>query len=138
MSVLVLVGRVLFCAIFLYAAVGHLTRTRMMTGFARIKGVPYPRLATVVGGLLLLAGGLSVLLGVWADLGALLLAVFLVPTAALMHRFWWFVGGERSAELTQFLKDIALAGAALMLAGLVAYAGDRLGLTVTGPLFHLR
>src|SRR5262245_15862886 len=138
MTVLVLVGRVLFTAIFVYSAVGHLLQTRMMSGYAKSKGVPQPKLATVVGGVLLLVGGLSVLLGVWADLGALLLALFLVPTAVLMHGFWRSIGGGRLAELTQFLKDLALAGAALMLAGLISHVGSGLGFTLTGPLFHLR
>jgi hypothetical protein len=39
--------------------------------------VPAAVAATVGSGLLLLVGGLSVLLGVWADLGALLLVLFL-------------------------------------------------------------
>ena len=44
--------------------------------------------AVLGGGVLLLAGSLSMLLGVWADLGALLLVVFLVPTAVMMHGCW--------------------------------------------------
>jgi uncharacterized membrane protein YphA (DoxX/SURF4 family) len=85
----------------------------------------------------MLAGGLSVLLGIWADLGALLLVVFLVPTAVLMHGFWRDSGEARMMEQVQFSKDIGLAGAALMLAGLISYAGHALGFTLTGPLFHL-
>ena len=40
-------------------------------------------------------------------------------------------------EMTAFSKDIALGGASLMLFAFFAYAGDNLGLTITGPLFHL-
>jgi uncharacterized membrane protein YphA (DoxX/SURF4 family) len=136
MSFLVLIGRVLFLAIFLYSAIPHLTKTTMMAGYAKSKGVPLPWPATFVGGILLLAGGISVLLGIWADLGALLLAVFLLPTAVLMHAFWRESGEGRMTEQTQFLKDTALAGAALMLTGLISIAGHGLGLTITGPLFH--
>ncbi len=138
MSVLVLIGRILFSALFLSAVLPHLTRTGMMAGYAKSKGVPLAWAATFVGGLLLLAGGLSVLLGIWADLGALLLVVFLVPTALFMHAFWRESGEARMAEQTHFSKDLALAGAALMLVGLISYAGHGLGLTLTGPLFHLR
>src|SRR5206468_2311978 len=136
LSGVVMAGRVLFVAVFLYSSVGHLTKTKMMAGYAKSKRVRLPWLATFVGGVFLLAGGLSVLLGVWADLGALLLAVFLVPTAVLMHGFWHERGGGRTIEQTQFLKDLSLAGAALMLAGLLSYAGHGLGLTLTGPLLH--
>jgi hypothetical protein len=39
--------------------------------------------------------------------------------------------------MTQFLKDLALAGAALMLLALISYVGSDLGLTITGPLFYI-
>jgi uncharacterized membrane protein YphA (DoxX/SURF4 family) len=137
MSVLVLIGRVLFVALFLSSAFGHLTQTQAMAGYAKSRGVPMPGPAVIVSGLLILVGGVFVLLGIWADLGALLIAVFLVPTALLMHGFWKESGEARMQETIQFQKDIALAGAALMLFALISFAGDRLGLTITGPLFHL-
>ena len=137
MSVLVLIGRILFSALFITSAFGHLTQTSGMAAYAKSKGVPMAWAGTFVSGILLLLGGLSVLLGVWADLGALLLVVFLVPTAVLMHGFWRASGEARMMEQIQFSKDISLAGAALMLMALISYAGNHLGLTLTGPLFHL-
>lgn len=138
MDILVLIGRILFSAVFLSAAMGHLTQTKGMAGYAAAKGVPFAWAATFVGGIVLALGGVSVLLGIWADLGALLLVVFLVPTAVLMHAFWKESGEARATEMNQFFKDLALAGAALALAGLFSFAGDELGLTLTGPLFDLR
>lgn len=136
MDVLVLIGRILFAALFLASAAGHLTKTKMMAGYAASKGVPAAVPATIGGGLLILVGGLSILLGVWADLGALLLVVFLVPTAVLMHGFWKENDPQaRQLEMVQFQKDLALAGAALMLLALIAHAGSDLGLTITGPAF---
>jgi uncharacterized membrane protein YphA (DoxX/SURF4 family) len=77
-----------------------------------------------------------VLLGIWPDLGALLLVVFLVPTAIVMHAFWRETDAQtRQTEMISFMKDLALAGAGLALFALFAYAGDDLGLTITGPLF---
>jgi putative oxidoreductase len=138
MSVLVLIGRVLFVAVFLNAVFPHLAKTSMMAGYAKSKGVPLPWAATFVGGILLLLGGISVLFGIWADLGALLLAVFLLPTAVLIHGFWRETGENRMTEQIQFFKDLGLAGACLTLAGLFAIAGHDLGLTLTGPLFNVR
>lgn len=135
MSVLVLIGRILFVVLFLNSAVGHFTKTSMMAEYAKSKGVPMAREATLGGGVLMLLGSLSILLGVWADLGALLLVVFLVPTAVMMHAFWKESGDGRMMEQTQFFKDMALAGAALMLLGLFSIAGNNLHLTITGPLF---
>ena len=137
MDILVLIGRILFSALFISSGINHFTNGKAMSGYAAAKGVPAPLAATYVGGVLLLAGGLSVLLGVWADLGALLLVIFLVPTAVLMHPFWRAEGQERMLDMIQFQKDIALAGAALMLFALFSFVGDALDLTITGPLFDI-
>lgn len=138
MDVLVLIGRILFCVLFLNSAVGHLTKTKAMAGYAASRGVPAPVPATAASGVLLLAGGLMVVFGVWADLGALLLVVFLVPTALLMHPFWKETDEQsKTVEMVSFFKDLSLAGAALMLLAFFSYAGHDLGLTLTGPLFDI-
>jgi uncharacterized membrane protein YphA (DoxX/SURF4 family) len=109
-----------------------------MAGYAASKGVPAARPAVLGSGVLILAGGLMVLLGLWGDLGALFLVVFLVPTAVLIHGFWRETDAmAKQMEQVQFSKDMALAGAALMVFALFAYAGHDLGLTLTGPLFSL-
>jgi putative oxidoreductase len=135
MDVVLLIGRVLFVALFLGSAVGHLTQTDAMAGYAASRGVKMARPATVVSGVMMVLGGLSVLLGVWGDLGALLLLVFLLPTAFLMHAFWRETDPTaKQTEMVQFNKDIALAGAAL--AFFWAFSQDP-GLTITGPLFSM-
>ncbi|WP_419703562.1 DoxX family protein [Promicromonospora sp. NFX87] len=135
MDVVLLIGRVLFVALFLGSAVGHLTQTDAMAGYAASRGVKMARPATVVSGVMMVLGGLSVLLGVWGDLGALLLFLFLVPTAFLMHGFWRETDPTaRQTEMVQFNKDVALAGAAL--AFFWAFSQDP-GLTITGPLFSM-
>ncbi|GAB2971940.1 DoxX family protein [Saccharothrix stipae] len=136
MDVVALIGRILFVLLFFGSAVGHLTQSEAMAGYAAAKGVPSARAATVGSGVLLVVAGLMVLLGVWADLGALLLALFLLPTAFLMHDFWKQTDRQaRQVEMTQFNKDVSLAGGALMFFGLYAGPGAELGLTITGPLF---
>ncbi|MEU1210456.1 DoxX family protein [Nocardia sp. NPDC005825] len=138
MDVLVLIGRILFAFLFLGSGFGHLAQRESMAQYAQFKGIPMPTLAVPASGVLLLAGGLSVLLGVWADLGALLLILFLVPTAFLMHAFWKETDPEaKQGEMVHFNKDIALAGASLMLFAFFAHVGHDLGLTLTGPLFDL-
>lgn len=130
----VLGGRVLFAVLFLGSGVGHLTQTQMMAGYAQSKGVPFARASVVGTGVLIIVGAAMVLLGVWADLGALLLVAFLVPTALVMHGFWSLSDPQsKQMEQTQFLKDLSLAGAALMLFAFFAATPD-LGLTLTDPL----
>lgn len=136
MDVVALIGRILFALLFLSSAFGHLTQSQALAGYAASKGVPAARVATLASGVVMLVGGLMVLLGIWADLGALLLVLFLLPTAVLMHGFWKETDGQaKQQELIQFQKDVALAGAALLAFALVVKLGDDLGLTITGPLF---
>jgi putative oxidoreductase len=131
-----LIGRILFAALFIASGVGHLTQTAAMAGYAGSKGVPQPKLAVQVSGILIIVGGLLVLLGIWLDLGALLIAIFAIPTAVLMHGFWREKDAQaRQLEMAQFQKDLALGGAALLILALYGgYAAD-LGITITGPLF---
>ncbi|MFC9789830.1 DoxX family protein [Rhodococcus sp. NPDC127528] len=137
MDIVILIGRILFSALFLSSAVGHLTQSKAMAQYAASKGLPMPQLSVLISGVVLVLGALSVLLGVWADLGSLLLVAFLVPTAALMHNFWSESDPQaRQMEMVHFNKDIALAGAALMLFAFFAHTSD-LGLTITGPLFTI-
>jgi putative oxidoreductase len=136
MDVIALIGRILFVFLFFGSAVGHLTQTTAMAGYAASKGVPSAKAATFGSGVLMIIAGLMLLLGVWADLGALLLVLFLLPTAFLMHNFWKETDPQaKQMEMIAFNKDVALAGGALMFFGLYAGAGSELGLTITGPLF---
>jgi putative oxidoreductase len=116
MDAVALAGRILFSLVIIVSAYGHLTKTAGTAGYAGSKGVPLPKLAVVVTGLMLLVGGLSVLLGIWVKVGAALLVLFLVPTAFTMHNYWTISDPmAKAGDQAHFLKDIALAGAALMI-----------------------
>ena len=133
MDVVFLIGRILFAALFVGSAAAHLTQTQAMAGYAESRGVPVARAATLGTGVLILAGGLMVLLGVWGDLGALFLVAFLVSTAVLMHAFWKETDDQtKQMEMVHFNKDVGLAGAAL--AFFVAFSGNP-DLTITDSLF---
>ncbi|MEV6138829.1 DoxX family protein [Nocardia sp. NPDC051990] len=121
--------------VFLGSAVGHFMQTDAMTAYAQIRGLPLARVSVLAGGVVLAVGGLSVLLGVWADLGALLLVIMLVPTAFLMHQFWRETDPQaKQGEMIHFNKDLSLAGASLMLFAFFGHV-DELGSTITAPLF---
>lgn len=133
MDIILLAGRILFASLFLGSTMGHLMKTADMAQYAGSRGVPMPTLATRVTGVQMLLGGLMVVLGLWGDLGAILLFAFLVPTAVLMHAFWKETEPmAKQMEMVHFNKDVALAGAAL--AWFWVFSQD-VGLTLTGPLF---
>lgn len=133
MDVVFLVGRILYAVLFLGSAAGHLTKSAGMSGYASSKGIPAARTMVLGTGVQMLVGALMVLLGIWGDLGSLLLALFLLGAALLMHTFWKEVDPmSRQMEMIQFNKDIALAGAALAFFW-VFHNG--VGLTITHGLF---
>jgi putative oxidoreductase len=137
MDVIVLLGRILFAYLFISSGVNHILQRQNMAGYAAHKGVPQALYAVLVSGAMILVGGVFVLLGIWADLGALLIAIFCLVTAVLMHAFWKESEAQaKMMEMVQFTKDVALGGAALMLFAFFAATPD-LGLTLTGPLFSL-
>lgn len=120
-SALLLVGRVIFSAFFIYSGFNHLTKVGMMAQYSASQGVPAPTLAVIVTGVMLLVGGLSILLGWQVKLGALLLVLFLVPVAFFMHRFWGLADPMMAQnQMAHFWKNIALAGGALMIYALAA------------------
>jgi uncharacterized membrane protein YphA (DoxX/SURF4 family) len=130
------VGRVLFALIFINSGIAHLTKLNAMTGYAQFKKVPSPKLAVIVTGLMLIIGGLYVALGIFADLGALLLAIFLIVSAFMMHNFWKIQDEQaKQGETINFFKNIALAGAALIIFALVS-TGTEFGPEIRGALFN--
>jgi len=136
MDVVILIGRILFAAIFVASAIGHFTRTKNIAAYTESKGIRPGVPAVLLSGATMAVGIVMLLLGAWADLGALLLAAFLVPTAFLMHAFWKESDPQAKVmEQVQFNKDISLAGAALAIFGLIAASGHDVGLQLTGPLF---
>jgi len=133
MDVVFLIGRILFAYLFLGSAVGHLMKSSDMAGYAGSRGIPAPRAMVLATGVQLLVGGLMVLIGVWGDAVSLLLALFLVGAAFLMHPFWKESDPMgRQMEMVQFNKDVALAGAALAFFWVFQNGVD---LTITDGLF---
>lgn len=111
-------GRVLFSVIFIAATPAHFSSD--MVRYAANHGVPFPQISVPVSGILALIGGLSVLTGFKARIGAWLLVLFLIPVTITMHNFW-AISDPAAAQVQQamFMKNLGLLGAAL----LVAYYG---------------
>lgn len=138
MDALFVIGRILFSLLFIASGVlGHLASYQQSRGYAQSKGIPAAGPAVLVSGVVIIAGGLGIVLGLWADLSALGIAVFLFLTAFFMHQFWRETDAmARLNEMTQFQKDLALLGAALVIFAVNAYGGE-FGPALADPLFDL-
>lgn len=116
MELLLLIGRVLFGVFFVMSGINHFKNLGMMGGYAKSKGVPAAGLAVAGTGVMLIAGGVSVIFGLLPVVGLIVLILFLVPTSVLMHNYWTIDDPQvRAAEQVNFMKNLALTGAALAL-----------------------
>jgi putative oxidoreductase len=114
MSIGFLIGRILVGAFYLYNAVHHLLSFSMLTEYAKSKGVPLPGVAVAGAGVLLLVAGVTILLGWLPELGVVALVVFFIPVTFMMHNFWTEAEPQKTGDLINFTKNIALMGSALM------------------------
>ena len=112
-------GRVLFSFIFILKSLEHFSPK--MIDLATSMGVPAAPILVPASALLALLGGLSILLGYKAKIGAWLLVIFLLPTTFLMHNYW---DAETSFAAMMhhycFWKNLSMLGAALM----ISYTGS--------------
>jgi len=107
-------GRFFFAVIFLLAGANHFNKQTI--GYAGSQGVPLASIAVPLSGVLAIAGGLSILLGYRAKIGAWLIVLFLVPVMLMMHKFWT-VSDPMIAQIqmVMFLKNVSMLGGALLI-----------------------
>jgi putative oxidoreductase len=118
MKIPFLLGRLIFGGFFIYNGINHLKNRKSLAEYAKSKNVPSAELAVAGSGVLLLAGGTSVLLGVKPRLGALAILGFLAGASPMMHDFWKDEDpNQRQSNMINFMKNLALAGGALALMG---------------------
>ncbi len=121
LDLLLILGRVLFGALWIGAGFGHFKSLEAMTGYAKYKKLPAAKLGVIGSGLTFLVGGILIVLGTWVDLAALLIAVTVILAAIIFHQYWKETDANtKMQEMMAFNKDMALGGAALILFALVA------------------
>jgi putative oxidoreductase len=138
MDVVFLIGRILFAVVFVTSALQvHLLGEGRRQGieFARRANAPAPELLVPLGGAAILAGSLMIALGLWADLGALLIIGFLVGITPIMHSYWKVDDpAMKGIQSAMFFKNISLIGAALIIFWIFNQMVDP-PLTITDSLF---
>ncbi len=103
-----LASRVLLSAIFVYSGVMKIFHFSATTGFMTAQGMHMAGMFLVLAILVEIAGGLSVLLGYFPRLGALALALYLVPVTLVFHRNFGDPG-----QAAHFMKNVAISGGLL-------------------------
>lgn len=103
------IARIFLSAIFLKAGIDKLLNPGMTQQYMESKSIPFAGVLLIPTIIILLVGGLSVLLGYKARLGAWLLIGFLIPTTLIFHTDF-----SQSDQVIAFLKNLGLMGGLLM------------------------
>ncbi len=114
MPIILLIGRILYASIFILSSLTHFS-LKTIEAYAN-QGFPLPYVLIPFSGLLALLGGLSILLGFKARIGAWLLVIFLIPVTFFMHQFWGMENPVAAGvQMIMFLKNLSLLGGALII-----------------------
>ena len=108
-------GRTLFSLIFIMAGMNNFSSGTI--AYAAHAGVPMADIMVPISGVIAMVGGLSVMLGFGARIGAALLILFLVPVTLLMHNFWNVTDpAAAQLQMVMFMKNLSMLGGAILIA----------------------
>ena len=111
---IVLLGRLFFALIFLMAGPNHFSSQTI--AYSASQAVPLASIAVPFSGVLAIVGGLSILLGYRARIGAWLIVLFLVGVTPTMHKFWGVPDPMmHQMQMIMFMKNVAMLGGALLI-----------------------
>ena len=126
-NLVVLMARVALSQIFILSGVNHLLNWNGTIQYMTGKGMTLESVLGNSGAIFvnvmlagavafLLLGGLSVLLGIRARFGAVLLVLFLIPVTLIFHDFWNYgpKDPQHVMQMINFMKNTGLGGGALM------------------------
>lgn len=109
-------GRILFSIYFILMGSSHLLFFREHAALLGRKGVPLPSATTILTVVMMVGGGTLVLLDWHKWIGAAMLFGIIFPAPFFLHHFWNETDSySRLSEFAHFIKDLSLAGAALLL-----------------------
>ncbi|MGH9242958.1 MAG: DoxX family protein [Acidimicrobiales bacterium] len=133
-----LAGRLTLAFFFAMAGWRHITGGKEFVGFARSVGFPAPALAPWPTGVWLGLGAISLGLGIWPDIGALMIVVFLTPAAVWFHAYWKAPEDQTLMQTQLLYRNVTLVGACVALFGVFTGLGDALRFSITSALIDLR
>ena len=108
--------------VFFYAGADKLWHWKESLDEVAALGLPVPRLFVTITVVTQIVGAGMVVTGIFAGLGAVVLAGFTILATVLGHRFWLLRGQLARRELTTALEHVSI------VSGLLLLAVDRAGL----------
>lgn len=111
-------ARLVYGGLLTYMAISGFRNVEAQAGYAESKGVPLPEESVIASHWLLLVGGVGISLWRFPALAASAVVGFFLGVTPMTHDFWNQEGMERQNERNHFLKNAAIAGAALAFLGI--------------------
>lgn len=111
-----MLGRVMIAVLFIVSGIGKIMRWSGTLGYMQSKGLPATEVLLVLTIVLELGAGLGLLFDRLLAPAALLLAAFCLASGVIFHNFWTFEAAQAPNQMNHFLKNIALAGALVVIA----------------------
>lgn len=114
-NTIALVARILIGLLFVVAGFGKIGGFEGISGYIGSKGLPMPQVLAALTIALELGGGLLLIAGYKVRWVAIAFFLWLIPTTLIFHKFWGIPAAEAQAQMNNFLKNVAIMGAMLML-----------------------
>lgn len=112
-------ARILFVTYFISMGLSHLFNFTEHSALLKRKGVPLPRATTILTVVMMVGGGVFTLFDWKSWIGPALLFGIIFPAPFFLHRFWRETDSYmRLSEFAHMVKDLSLAGAAILLLSL--------------------
>ena len=114
-DILDLIGRILIAFIFLFDAYDSIFYFKETKEAMTTYNLTWNQdLLLFAGIFILILGGVLVLIGYRASLGAILLLIYWIPVTFIVHSFWNDAEEARRLESVLFMKNLAIIGGLLM------------------------
>lgn len=118
-------GRLLLGALFVVSGAGKIMGWEGTLGLMQGKGIPaidiagYPLVQIVLAATIALeiVGGLMLITGLGAKPAAVALAAFTLAAGVLFHNFWAVDAAQYMNQFNHFMKNLAIIGGLLVVAG---------------------
>jgi len=111
-------GRILIGVFYVLMGAGLIKDFRLVVGLMTSKGIPIPDVLLIGTILIWFVGGGALLANYQVKVAALGLLALTVLITPVIHNFWSAPPAMFANEMQHFLKNVAICGALLLLAGL--------------------
>lgn len=112
------IGRILLASLFVVSGIFKILGFSGTVGYFTSLGLPVPTVAVIVTILVEVGGGLLLMFGRGVKPVSLVIALFTVGATLAAHHFWTLEGAAAQMQLTQFLKNLSLIGALLLVSSI--------------------